>query len=360
MGLQMGLRLMRRNYIGVLDQLTSQTTSTSPWRKTTCLVKSQPVIMKHSSMTYQTYEGTKQQPYPLTRAETVAFLEDRLGIEHPLECFKEDPENLLNRIAECIKKKVPFTTGHLFARPLNEVSDIIGKYHILSGHGGSCGTINPFTSALLQNIGYKTKALNGFDPILGYVVHVTTVVCDVTFPGSRHLVEPGARPPLLRAIPLDFVAESPIYKCHHMYNKFFKRDGRLLWCARAPQKALASLSKHHRVMTDANGDDWQVWIIYLLEEPNARVVFNQYWQQFSRGEKRMSKGVDIFVFTGFQKDKFVIVAGSPEKLMFSSFDADGAAEKFEMTARELKSFFEKTFSENLLDKIIKANYKYCT
>ncbi|KAJ8020994.1 hypothetical protein HOLleu_40743 [Holothuria leucospilota] len=63
---------------------------------------------------------------------------------------------------------------------------------IFRRHGGYCFYTNIFFKALLDCMGYKTFHIGGNNPgDYQFDTHAGIIVCDLTYPGSYHLVDPA-------------------------------------------------------------------------------------------------------------------------------------------------------------------------
>lgn len=259
-----------------------------------------------------------------------------------------------------IKGIIPFSTAHLFAQPLRLLSDDLGKYHLLSGNGGTCNTINPFTKALLGHIGYKVIDVVGStceDEDIND--HISNIVCDVSFPGSKHLLEVGSRHSLLQTIPLNFEKESPIYVFNNMAHKFVKENKSVKWYIRSDQRD-TSMQQERNNVNKGNGK-WKFAIQYGLEKPNGRYLFNKYSQSVVNGQRIVSPGIRIFVFNINIQEKHINVFASKERIEVITTMKHGRNDKVDMNSEELGEFFKQhfpSFSQRLLQKIVRSNYQY--
>lgn len=212
-------------------------------------------------------------PYPLTKEEALSFLENVLKIPNPEELIERDPMAFLNTYIYNMITKLPFTNLPHVSQPMNDKHNPTFeecKMAILRREGGHCFYKNTFSKALLDLMGYDTFHVGGNN--VGedqFDTHCGIVVCNLTFPGSLHLAEPGTRRPLYQAIPLDFKTESQVYKFHFMRSKFFKREhGILLWCAEAADETAPS--EH---VLESEGTFWKVQLIYRLNTRRDRAFY---------------------------------------------------------------------------------------
>ena len=94
------------------------------------------------------------------------------------------------------------------------------KSAVMCGNGGLCYTVGTFLNCLLDALGYDTYIPasyigGGFTSMN----HIATIVQNLTFPGSKHLVD-ACGYPTFEPIPLDFEKESPVYRQGFLEFKF--------------------------------------------------------------------------------------------------------------------------------------------
>lgn len=290
-------------------------------------------------------------PYPLTKEEALYFVKYKLGIHDPEAAMKENPLQLLDNVIDKINRVIPFTNINYFkSTPLWHYSIDMLKKHMLTLQGGTCFWINPFTKALLDALGYKTHHICGNNPGDGTNdTHISTIVEDVTYPGSRHLVDPGTRRPLCGAIPLDFEKESPTYKFNYMKSKFFRSGDQVTWCAQSPM----TLGGNH-VMYDSEGQKWHQQVNYWLNEKRLWHPFVETWKIFFQvGNVHLSPPFNGLVFFAYLGDKIVSVLGYREKIVTYFLEED-SYERVNMTKPQLLKLFQTHFpqyTEGMLQEV---------
>ncbi|XP_071811175.1 uncharacterized protein [Apostichopus japonicus] len=240
--------------------------------------------------------------YPLSKAEVFSFLENVLAMSKPNELLERDRHEFLARFTLLMNTKIPFSNLHIISTP-NLVTFRLPtlqecKEALLQGYGGNCFYINMFTKALLDLLGFKTFHVGANNPgDTLFDSHVSTIVCDLSHPGSQHLVDPGTIRPLFEAIPLDFEKESPVYQFNYVKVKFFKRDhGILLSCSQVPEPKKAS-----RNIFEDEGCFWKIELIYRLHVPRSRAHWLdriKYVYNFPSLDPRIHEVVCIFGFIG--------------------------------------------------------------
>ena len=164
----------------------------------------------------------------MQQQEAVNFVEDVLKLSSPLSKLRENKALFLNEIIKAFLV-VPFQNIHLLCEaeadrhvPTWEEC----KESVMGGFGGICYSQCLFMKYLLEAIGYDVyfAACN----IFGFSNnHVTTIVRDLSSPGSHHIVDNSAFP-TFEAISLDFEVESPIYHHSYLEYKFIKRGSQIL------------------------------------------------------------------------------------------------------------------------------------
>ena len=164
----------------------------------------------------------------MQQQEAVNFVEDVLKLSSPLSKLRENRTLFLNEIIKAFLS-VPYQNIHLLCEPEAERHVPTweeAKDSVMRGYGGICYSQCLFMKYLLEALGYDVyfAACN----IFGFTGnHITTIVRDLSSPGSRHIVDNSAFP-TFEAIPLDFEVESPIYHHSYLEYKFLKRDGQIL------------------------------------------------------------------------------------------------------------------------------------
>lgn len=161
----------------------------------------------------------------LSKEEAIQFVTEVLEI-NPKK-FGEDRILFLNELIKAVHCSVPFQNITLLCQPeayrhvptLKEINTAV-----MGGYGGLCYTIGVFMTHLLEALGYEVYLSAGSINSSSSNNHVISIVQNLTFPGSKHLVDAWSGWPTFEAIPLDFENESPIY--NHSYLEFkFVREG---------------------------------------------------------------------------------------------------------------------------------------
>ncbi|KAJ8028728.1 hypothetical protein HOLleu_31045 [Holothuria leucospilota] len=315
---------------------------------------------KNADVTFDTFSGAEHPPYPLSRREAFSFVENVLGLEHPDTLFKTDPIQNLTKIAERMKKVSPFTTMQFFDGSPFQINDEYCKGHMLHGHGGGCIFINPFTKALLEQLGYKTNDVPARVVASTDAFHISTLVCDLCYPGSLHLIEPGTVRPIFHPISLHFEQESTVYEVFGLRNKFFKRsDGNLVWCMEPFPKMLERLGDDE-VIQDSAGKKWQIFLIYSLQEKKmGRYHFNKYWHKLIRGQGYIPPRTHGFVHNAYKDGDLINFFANKEKKFVQIMHEDSTEEVRELKKEELLTFFEDKFPgfpTRMLARAVRENF----
>lgn len=159
----------------------------------------------------------------LSKEEAIYFVKVTLAIDKPELKLSQDKLKFLNELIQSYIEHVPFQNLHLLAQAHQHQCHIPTwteiKAAVMSGHGGICFTINVFLKVLLEIFGYSVyfAACDIESPS----DHITTIVQNLSYEGSQHLVDLNGFPNF-EAIPLDFVDTSPMYKfsyCSHYFKK---------------------------------------------------------------------------------------------------------------------------------------------
>lgn len=215
-----------------LKQLLRTMTSRKKNLKNQHLVFSPVKSLQHEMM-YNAIPEQDDIPYPLTREEAFCILENILLIADPVELLQQDPILFLNKFIHRMITEIPFSNIPLVSQHMDNKhcpTFTECKEAIICRQGGHCFYKNIFSKALLDLMGYKTFHVGGNNPGEDQIdSHTAIIVCDLSYPGSLHLAEPGTRRPLFEAIPLDFDQESPEYHFHFLRSKFFRRDDGILF-----------------------------------------------------------------------------------------------------------------------------------
>ena len=164
----------------------------------------------------------------MQQQEALNFVEDVLKLSSPLSKVRENKALFLDEIIKAFLS-VPFQNIHLLCVPEAERHVPTweeSKDSVMRGYGGLCYSLCLFMKYLLEALGYDVyfATCNAFGSPDN---HITTIVRDLSSPGSHHIVDIGAFP-TFEAISLDFEVESPIYHHSFLEYKFMKRGGQIL------------------------------------------------------------------------------------------------------------------------------------
>ncbi|KAJ8038473.1 hypothetical protein HOLleu_15909 [Holothuria leucospilota] len=297
----------------------------------------------------------RESSYPLTKEEALKFLECNLGIPTSQICTDGKSMEFLNRVIKEMDRSLPFNNfTRLTEGPLSNFKPEDWKNKILSGQGGTCRCKNPFMKALLECLGYTTLQIPGNNPLRDgkNQTHISTLVCDISYPGSRHLVDTSTCWPLGEAIPIDFATESPEYSSYQIRRKFFKIDKDFLHLG----IPLPSGGPEKQVMRDASGAKWEIRMIYWL---NERADWKEFNESFIKTHEIQNlpfkKPYDTLLFYGFLNKKRVRIV-CPDGQIHATFYSleDSTKEYVIMTKAELLDFFQNHFPQYSVQKLEKA------
>ncbi|XP_076324555.1 putative arylamine N-acetyltransferase 2 isoform X2 [Tachypleus tridentatus] len=160
----------------------------------------------------------------LTKDEALYFVSNVLNIEEAEAKLAIDRKAFLDQVVQCIHEDIPFQNLFLLSmdpenRHLPTWVEI--KEFMMRKRGGICYIINVFTKYLLQALGFN--AYHAACSIEFPNNHIVTIIRDLTFDGSKHLVDFSGYP-LFKAIPLDFGEKSPVYSASFLTYKFIREQ----------------------------------------------------------------------------------------------------------------------------------------
>ncbi|XP_013394785.1 arylamine N-acetyltransferase 1 [Lingula anatina] len=162
----------------------------------------------------------------LSKEEATIFVENVLGLTDIQMRLNTDKLSFLNDIIYEYHCKVPFHNLDVLALPVSErripnLTEL--KERGLSGRGGLCYQNNTFLYFVLRVLGYDISLAKGQVDIPGD--HVLLVAHDVVMSDDNYLIEAGMGYPTLKAIPLDFQDESPVYTFSFCTFKYVHQNG---------------------------------------------------------------------------------------------------------------------------------------
>ncbi|KAJ8033024.1 hypothetical protein HOLleu_23145 [Holothuria leucospilota] len=340
-----------------LSQMLRMTSATENGRDSQIQIPSS-LNKEESNVPNEVTSEVMELPYPLTKEEAIDFVENNLNIPDSEVFFQNNKLGFLNQIVERMNQVIPYTNMHFFTSvPVWNLTGEDCKTHILSGQGGTCIWINPFTKALLEKIGYDAHLVCGNNPgDTRNDTHISTIVSNISYPGSGHLADPGTRRPLCAAIPLDFEKESPVYKFHYMRSKFFWRESAILiWCAQSPQRVPES-----QVIYDANGEKWQIQVTYWLNEKTSWYSYVRFWQTFGKESpltfRHPFHGL-VFVAYLNNTDTIASILGYKNKVVVMYHGKD-SYKKVSISRTELMNLFQDQFPQ-YPTKLLQEVFKNC-
>ena len=164
----------------------------------------------------------------LSKEEAVQFITKVLGISSPLKKLEEDRTLFLNDLIKAFYCSVLFQNITLLSKP--EANRHVPTWEevkaaVMGGRGGLCYPLSVFMTYLLEALGYEVYF--PASSIFWSNNHMTTIVQNLSFPGSKHLVDVTGFP-TFEAVPLDFEKESPVYSYSFLEFKFVKEGNKIL------------------------------------------------------------------------------------------------------------------------------------
>ncbi|XP_071505085.1 uncharacterized protein [Diadema antillarum] len=157
----------------------------------------------------------------LTSQEAYAFLRDVLEVVSPERKMKDDPTGLLQEMVFSWHQHIPYQTITLIATPHEQrhvptIDDI--KRSIFTKVGGCCYENNVGCYMILRALGLHV-VLVASD--IGWENnHIIPIVENLTYQGSRHIVDVGTGYPTFFPVALDFKKASPEYHDSYLRYKF--------------------------------------------------------------------------------------------------------------------------------------------
>ena len=163
----------------------------------------------------------------LDKTEALKFITDVLGVSSPLRKLEQNRLLFLNELVKAFSDRIPFQNVTLLSQPPSDRhvptwEEI--KTAVMESRRGLCYTLGVFINILLEALNYDTYFAAG--AIFSPNNHIITIVKDLSFAGSKHLVDVNGYPSF-EAIPLDFKHESPIYYHAFLEYKFIKEGSKI-------------------------------------------------------------------------------------------------------------------------------------
>ena len=156
----------------------------------------------------------------LSQDEAYRVISDVLKLDSSRERLQYDRMAFLKDLLRAYYREIPFQNIDLLC--LGETERHCPTWEevkaaVFDGRGGLCYTLGLFMERLLEALGYRvylaTSSMNGPPDN-----HITTIIRDLTAPGSLHWVDFSSYP-TFEAVPLDFKTKSSLY--HHSFLKYY-------------------------------------------------------------------------------------------------------------------------------------------
>lgn len=169
-----------------------------------------------------------------TYNEAKDLLEKSWGIKNFEERLKNDRKNLVDEIVQVIHENVAFQSISLLSdsaadrnkRPSYEKI----KERCVSGVGGLCCEMAPFTWGLFKALGFSVQMLNSTvtTTMTSLNNHAFMLIHGLENQTDVHLVDCGTGFPTFHAVSMNFSNESPVFKDSFLEYKYIRLNGLIL------------------------------------------------------------------------------------------------------------------------------------
>jgi len=165
----------------------------------------------------------------ISREEAVQFLRRNLHLSDEDISHKTNRFDLLEKIVRAFHRCIPYQNITFLATPPEQrcvlTEDEI-KEDMFSGKGGVCLTLNVFLCDVLLALNYDAYLAGGRieEPFVN-IRHASVIVQNLKHSGDIYLLDVGLAMPTFRAIPLDFVDESPVFSESFQWYKYTRTPG---------------------------------------------------------------------------------------------------------------------------------------
>ncbi|KAJ8021840.1 hypothetical protein HOLleu_39150 [Holothuria leucospilota] len=174
--------------------------------------------------------------------------------------------------------------------------------------GGGCFVINSFIKVVLQNLGYQAYLIERCLPgtkRTGTEGHIGLIVQNVTHHGSKHLMEPGTRHPILQLIPLNFARVSPEYNLGHYSIRLFKDVSGIVHLCRP---TLDDNIDDNDTM-NFEGKKWEILITYRTLRSLSIEDCEKETNNILQDRNLMPELHDKLIIFGFSQGRWTAVVG---------------------------------------------------
>lgn len=185
-------------------------------------------------MCYRAVCKISQENKMFTYKEALELLQNSWGIKHFEERLKNDRKNLVDEIVQVTHENVPFQSITVLSnsgRNNRLFYDEI-KERCVSGVGGLCYELAPFTWSLFKALGFSVQMLTstGTSTLTAPNNHALLLIYGLESESESdvHLVDCGSGFPTFRAISLKFPDESPQFKDSFLEYKYIRLNGKIL------------------------------------------------------------------------------------------------------------------------------------
>ncbi|XP_071487655.1 uncharacterized protein [Diadema antillarum] len=208
----------------------------------------------------------------LTSQEAYAFLQDVLEVDTAERKMTANPTALLHEIVSSWHQHIPFQTITSIATPHEQrhvptIDDI--KRSIFTKVGGCCYENNVGCYMILRALGCNVVLVAS--DIRWENNHVIPIVENLTYQGSRHMVDVGTGGyPTLSPVALDFKKASPEY--HHSYLRYkFVVDGDIIARLHNADSDPAGAARFRDFVVDG----WYPFIVIHHKTPVELSIFKE-------------------------------------------------------------------------------------
>ncbi|XP_072030456.1 uncharacterized protein [Amphiura filiformis] len=226
------------------------------------------------------------------------------------------------------------------------------KTQILSTQGGLCYEHNIFMKHLLEALGFQVSLIACDIQMDGIHGHMSVLVQNLVKPGDKYHIDFGSGDPFFKAIPLDFVKESAVYKCGFQVYKFTKEGDEICWW----QKVNNSYSTLPIII-----DGWKKYMTFTLEPRVVEYFRDHIIKHYVTQNPPMPGATMLKLMRAIIYPNQKLLAILATSLLCEN--DEGKIEKTKIASKEeLASFYAKYFPQIPADKVLiaidKMKYKF--
>ena len=166
-----------------------------------------------------------------TFKEAVELLRDAWEVKDVERRLKNDRKKLADEIVQVIHENVAFQNVILLSSDINKLPTYAEiKERCISGVGGLCCDIAPFTWSLFKALGFSVRMVSSVvtSILTAPNNHVLLLIDGLENETDVHLVDCGTGFPNFRTISLNFPDQSPTFIDGFLEYKYIHLDGKML------------------------------------------------------------------------------------------------------------------------------------